>query len=72
MQIAPLRVRPADIADLQAYFARLISLRRGQGPVQLTQDAVKHLESYSFPGNIQVSTPLHARPSQAQWISRGA
>ena len=54
MQVAPLRVRPADIADLQKLFVRGIAKSRGQGSLTLTPEAVLQLESYSFPGNIKV------------------
>ena len=54
MQVAPLRVRPADVADLQKLFVRGIAKSRGQGPLALTPEAVLQLESYSFPGNIKV------------------
>ncbi len=58
-QIAPLRVRPGDIIDYQRFFARTISRRRGQQPITLTADAIRHLESYSFPDNAQVCTFQH-------------
>ena len=54
-QVAPLRVRPADVADLQKLFARGIAKSRGQGPLELTKEAVLQLESYTFPGNIKAS-----------------
>ena len=53
-QVAPLRVRPADVADLQKLFVRGIAKTRGQGSLALTPEAVLQLESYSFPGNIKV------------------
>jgi len=53
-QVAPLRVRPADVADLQKLFVRGIAKSRGQGSLALTPEAVLQLESYSFPGNIKV------------------
>ena len=54
LQVAPLRVRPADVADLQKLFVRGIAKSRGQGPLSLTPEAVLQPESYSFPGNIKV------------------
>ena len=54
MQVAPLRIRPADVADLQKLFVRDIAKSRGQGSLTLTPEAVLQLESYSFPGNIKV------------------
>ena len=55
LQVAPLRVRPADIADLQKLFARNVAKSRGQGTLELTKEAVLQLESYTFPGNIKAS-----------------
>lgn len=53
LQVAPLRVRPADIADFQRYFLRDKGSRRGGGPrPKLTPEALRRLESYQFPGNI--------------------
>ena len=48
-------MRPADVADLQKLFARGIAKSRGQGPLELTKEAVLQLESYTFPGNIKAS-----------------
>ena len=70
-QVAPLRVRPADVADLQKLFVRGIAKSRGQGSLALTPEAVLQLESYSFPGNIKVrvkstsanDSAYHTRPS---------
>ena len=70
-QVAPLRVRPADVADLQKLFVRGIAKSRGQGSLALTPEAVLQLESYSFPGNIKVwvtstsvnESAYHTRPS---------
>lgn len=53
-QVAPLRIRPQDILDYQGYFARLIARRHGQERLSLTADAIRHLESYNFPDNVQV------------------
>lgn len=56
--MAPLRLRPKDIDDYQAYFARIISKRTGQKPIMLTAEAIKRLQSYSFPDNVQVSREI--------------
>jgi transcriptional regulator with GAF, ATPase, and Fis domain len=53
-QVAPLRLRPGDVADLAQYFVRHAAKRKGLRQVSLTQEAILHLESYTFPNNIQV------------------
>lgn len=53
IKVAPLRVRPVDVVDLQKLLVRGIAKSRGQGPLTLTPEAVLQLESYSFPGNIK-------------------
>lgn len=68
LQIAPLRVRPADIIDLQSFILRDISRRSGVGPMTLSQDAARHLESYAFPDNV---TELEAILERAVLQSKG-
>ena len=48
----PLRVRPADIRALQAFFLRAIAKQRDVADIFLTDEAVRALESYSYPLNI--------------------
>ncbi|DBB11723.1 TPA: hypothetical protein ACH3X3_005889 [Trebouxia sp. C0006] len=72
-KVAPLRVRPADVADLQKLFVRGIAKSRGQGSLALTPEAVLQLESYSFPGNIKelqaiVSRAALQSPESAQQL----
>lgn len=59
VQVPPLRVRPADVADLQKLFARGIAKTRGQASLTLTPEAVLQLESYNFPGNIKACMCLY-------------
>lgn len=58
MQIPPLRVRQADVLDLQRYFVKAASERRGLKSTVLTPDALRHLAAYNFPGNIKVGSRL--------------
>lgn len=53
VQVPPLRVRPADIIDLQRYFLRKIGQRTGKR-IALSREAERQLEGYSFPGNTRV------------------
>ena len=53
-QVPPLRVRPADVADMAVYFSRQLSKRSAVRQLGLTSGAVRQLESYDFPNNIQV------------------
>lgn len=69
IKIAPLRVRPADIIDLQRYFARTISRRRDQAPLGLTKEAIKHLQSYSFPNNTQELESMMERAAAQAVVS---
>lgn len=69
-----MRVRPADVADLQKLFVRGIAKSRGLGSLTLTPEAVLQLESYSFPGNIKVCmshSPLLSVYVLSFLISRG-
>ncbi|KAK9837134.1 hypothetical protein WJX81_005394 [Elliptochloris bilobata] len=59
IKVPPLRVRPKDIAAMQAYFLRererrmgSFTARRGGPRLALTPAALRHIESYAFPGNI--------------------
>ncbi len=57
-QVPPLRVRPGDIADLARYFVRQAARRKGLPQANLTQEAIRHLESYTFPNNIKAGLRL--------------
>lgn len=52
IKVPPLRVRPADVKDFQRYFLGLYARRAGKSQLVLTPAALRHLESYSYPGNI--------------------
>lgn len=56
----PLRLRPADVKDLQRYYLRELARRQGSGGgsmprLSITDAALKQLESYNWPGNQVVS-----------------
>lgn len=55
-QVPPLRVRPGDIADMARYFVGQAARRKGLPQARLTDEAIRRLESYTFPNNIKVST----------------
>ena len=48
-QVPPLRVRPADVADMAVYFSRQMSKRSAVRQMGLTSGAVRQLESYRLP-----------------------
>ena len=55
LQVPPLRVRPKDIAAMQAYFLRERERRTGSGAARrgprlaLTPTALRHIESCAAP-----------------------
>ncbi|KAK9803256.1 hypothetical protein WJX72_000197 [[Myrmecia] bisecta] len=54
IKVPPLRVRPSDVPPLLQFFLREASRRVGGGKrLSLTPAALRHLESYSYPDNIQ-------------------
>ena len=69
LQVPPLRVRPRDIRSLQRFFLHELQKQRADlgsgGPVQLTDDAVRQLEAYSYPLNItELRTMVERAASQ--------
>ncbi len=52
-QVPPLRVRPADILDLERYFMKTLSKQKGV-VLKLTAEAERQLVAYTFPNNITV------------------
>lgn len=66
VQVPPLRVRPGDIGDMARYFVGQAARRKGLPQARMTEEAIRHLESYTFPNNIKVCpgdcTLLHATP----------
>ena len=61
LQVPPLRVRPTDIAAMQAYFLRERERRAGGGAARrgprlaLTPAALRHIESCAQPPNESMS-----------------
>lgn len=53
IQIPPLRERKEDIVQLIQYFIRFFADRYGHSPIQLTDEYLERLESYSWPGNVR-------------------
>ncbi|KAK9840711.1 hypothetical protein WJX84_002965 [Apatococcus fuscideae] len=53
IKVPPLRVRPTDVADLQQFLMRQAARRRGLPRLTLTPTALRQLESYNYPNNIQ-------------------
>ena len=51
-------MRPADIADMAVYFSRQLAKRSAVRQLGLTSGALRQLESYDFPSNIQVLQSL--------------
>jgi len=47
-------VRPGDVGDMARYFVRQAARRKGLPAADLTEEAVRRLESYTFPNNIKV------------------
>jgi Nif-specific regulatory protein len=52
IQVAPLRDRPDDIPILAEYFLAKLS-QDLHHPVRLSADATRHLQEYSWPGNVR-------------------
>ncbi|GAB4815576.1 hypothetical protein N2152v2_002622 [Parachlorella kessleri] len=53
IKVPPLRVRASDIKELASYFLKRIAKARGLGNLTLTPEAVRQLESYSYPLNVK-------------------
>lgn len=53
IQLPPLRERIKDIAPLAQYFLQKFSHKYQKQSLELTHDAIKSLEYYSWPGNIR-------------------
>lgn len=51
--IPPLRERPADIRPIAEAYTEKFSSRLKKSKITLTEDAIKALEQYSWPGNIR-------------------
>ena len=53
VEMSPLRERLDDLPLLVTHFLRLFSNEMGMSPPSVDPDAMKLLESYSFPGNVR-------------------
>jgi DNA-binding NtrC family response regulator len=53
LEIPPLRERKEDLPVLVAHFLSRHALRMGKSLPQISDDAMKHLLNYPFPGNIR-------------------
>ena len=53
-QVPPLRVRPGDVRDYSRHILAGIKNGSGTRPRDLSLDAAKRLESYTWPGNVTV------------------
>jgi transcriptional regulator with AAA-type ATPase domain/NAD-dependent dihydropyrimidine dehydrogenase PreA subunit len=53
IKVPPLRVRKADLEDWVNYYLSLICRRRGTGPLTVTPEAIRRLQSYDFPNNLR-------------------
>src|SRR5262249_11572038 len=51
--LPPLRSRRSDIPELAEYFLRRSQLQRTQGPVGFSDEALRALLLYDYPGNIR-------------------
>ena len=52
-------MRASDVAELQQYLLKQAARRRGVSSLSLTPAAVRQLQSYNYPNNIQVR---HGKP----------
>ena len=58
-----MRVRATDVADLQKYMLRQAARRRDVPGLTLTPAAIRQLQSYNYPNNIQVMLSFaHPQP----------
>ncbi|HEY9297917.1 MAG TPA: sigma 54-interacting transcriptional regulator, partial [Phormidium sp.] len=53
IKVPPLRVRKADISDQLEYYMRLFCRTKGVSIPQITEEALRRLQSYDFPGNLR-------------------
>jgi two-component system response regulator AtoC len=53
VQLPPLRERREDIALLAQHFLQKLAPEAGRGPVTISQDALRRLMAYHWPGNIR-------------------
>ncbi|EFN59248.1 hypothetical protein CHLNCDRAFT_56815 [Chlorella variabilis] len=66
IKVPPLRVRRSDVRAMQAFFLRNIARQRDLPRITLTDEAVRQLESYSYPLNIvELQTMVERAATQA-------
>ena len=69
IHLPPLRERPRDIPLLVDYFIKELNVLEGRGVISLAPEALKHLMSQVWPGNIR---QLHNAVEHAFALSSGA
>jgi transcriptional regulator with GAF, ATPase, and Fis domain len=53
IRLPPLRERKQDIPALARYFASMVGLRYGSGPLHASEADLRVLEAYDWPGNVR-------------------
>jgi two-component system response regulator PilR (NtrC family) len=53
IELPPLRDRREDIAELAKHFLQKTAMDLGRPSLELSEDAVRRLEAYGFPGNVR-------------------
>jgi two-component system response regulator PilR (NtrC family) len=53
IEMPPLRARREDIPDLVRHFLAKYSAAAGREPLQISEEAMRYLESYDWPGNVR-------------------
>ena len=53
IEMPPLRSRRADIPDLVRHFLEKYSAAAGRPTLEISEDAMRYLESYDWPGNVR-------------------
>jgi two-component system, NtrC family, response regulator PilR len=53
IEMPPLRTRRADIPDLVRHFLEKYSAAAGRATLEISEEAIRYLESYDWPGNVR-------------------
>jgi two-component system response regulator PilR (NtrC family) len=53
IELPPLRERRGDIPDLVRHFLNKYSAAAGRHPLDISEEAIRYLESYDWPGNVR-------------------
>ncbi|HXG94481.1 MAG TPA: sigma-54 dependent transcriptional regulator [Blastocatellia bacterium] len=53
IEMPPLRARRTDIPDLVRHFLEKYSAAAGRPPLEISEEAMRYLESYDWPGNVR-------------------